>query len=370
MKKLLLTTIGALALAISFSSCAKDKGASEPAGNEFERINIKISGVTRVPSTRLVEAPAVQGQLVLQNGQIFIINSLGSIVQSVPLDVAAATTSPGQTITTPVSSDSRVYVLGNIPSSVNVAQFTTFEQLRSYAVLISHSEQINYKTALMGNDTGSPSSVIEMDSATNTATANVTIAPLYSRIELAEVVGSSNVVSFDVTGVFVDEYYGSFTLTGAAAGAIYHQSTRTDFTGNIGDAGTWSSTGGLGTAVATPGGTNVWAYHVASSGLPRLIIRLNHIMIDNDGDGGDAPVMIDLNGDGNGIRYITVTGYQGDNVPANFERGKYYQIASIVLDASDEDGNIGQEPNPTDVTVTAQLQVRDWTPVVLLPETR
>lgn len=369
MKKILFTTIGALAIAFTLSACTKNE-TSEP-DNEFQRINVRINGVQRA-STRMIEAAAAQGQLVLSDGHIFVINAMGSIVYSVALDVNAATTAPGQTITTPVSSDSRIYVLGNIPSSLDVSQFTTIEQLRNHQMLLSHSEQTNYKSAMLANDTGSPASINKIE-GTSTATATVTISPLFSRIELAQVNGSANVEKFEVTGVFVDEYYSSFTLAGAGAGPILNQSVSTDFTGNIGDAAVWPSTVELGNAIATPGGTSVWAYHVASAGIPRLIVRLNHIYIDDDGDGasGTPTVMLDNNGDGEGVRYVTVTGYIGDTAPTVFQRGKFYQVQSITVNASDDDtNNIGQEPNPTAVTVTAQVNVTDWAPVILTPETR
>ena len=346
MKKILFMSI-ALA-AVGFASCAKDSKNSE--SDATKKMTIRLEGVL-LQNSRMIEAPGQTGKLVLNDGYIYVINSAGSIVQSVKLDVAAATSATGQQLATPVSSDSRVYILGNIPSTITPTSFTTWEQMEATVVSISTAGQTDYTKAMLANSDGQPK-MVSTTSAT-TATVDIQLSPLYSRLELAEVEGGANVVSFTVTGVFVDRYYSSFTLAGKSSGPVWNQASKTDFTGNIGDSGSWASTGAVGSAVAVPGTGQSWVYHMAADDLPRFIVRLERVVY-NDANGQPQTLQ--------GVQYITVTGYSG-TAPAKFERGKIYQVAAVTLDPS----KTSLVPNPTNVVMTVTAKVVDWVPTALTP---
>jgi hypothetical protein len=350
MKKILSAAIALSAVA--FASCSKDGGEElEPTG-DVQQLVVKLDMEEPAEAaTRMTTAPGTTGQLKLNDGHIFIINGAGSVVQHVVLDVPAASSTTGQTITTPVSSGSRVYILGNIPSTVTPSSLNTWSQIQTTVVNMQTAGQTDYTTAMLANqDSSSPMAI--QSSGTGTASVTVPLAPLYSRMELAQVSGGPNIVSFTVTGVFVDRYYSSFTLTGASSGSVWNQTTKTDFTGNIGDTGSWASTGAQGSAVAVPASGQSWTYHMASDDLPRFIVRVENVVY----MAGTTQTTIAE------PRYITVSGYSG-TAPTKFERGKIYQIANLQF----TENNLGTTPNPTNVTLNVKTQVVDWVPTPLTP---
>jgi hypothetical protein len=346
MKKILLPML-AVCCAATFGSCSRESAirGDEGAG-ELLSLNIKLDGlIDPVAESRMTEAAGQTGQLAISNGHIFVIDPAGTVISGAAMNVAAATSATGQTITTPVATNSRVYVLGNIPNGVDVTTLTTFERIRQTAVTISTSQQNNYRQAAMANVSGQPANV----TVTGT-TGNVTveISPLFSRMELNEVRGGATITGFTVTGVFVDSYFPSFTLTGDSSGSIRYQSQSTNFAGVMGDTGNWVATGAAGNMVAVPATGQVWAYHTASADVPRFIVRLENIT--------SSSTTI------TGTRYITVTGYTG--LSSNrFERGRIYQVPTITFNET----QLATTPNPTHVPITVVVRQVDWIPTALTP---
>jgi hypothetical protein len=232
------------------------------------------------------------------------------------------------------------------------------DAISRYEVSLAKGNQPRtYQEAMVANTTGAPVNIATSTPGTpgatpGTATANVNIAPLYSRIELVKVVGGPTVQSFTVTGVFVDNYFSRFTLTGNAAGPIKYQRQSTEWGDNIGDTGSWPSTGATGNTVSQPpiptGGTanDVWAYHVASADMPRLIIRVESML-------PAAP---------QAVSYLTVTSWNG--VGANrFERGQIYRIGNTVNNTGAlmiDPNKLAPVPNADYVNVTVNVTVDNW----------
>jgi hypothetical protein len=343
MKKIVVVAIALGAMA--FSSCSRDTKVKTLTGEEMLSLNIKLDGMVDPASTRMIEAAGQTGQLVLSNGHIFIIDPAGTVIANAVMNVPVATSATGQTVNAAVATNSRVYILGNVPSSVDVTQLTTFERIRQTAVTISTSQQNNYRQAAMANTSGQPAAVTVTGTAGN---VTVEINPLYSRLELTEVRGGPTITGFTVTGVFVDSYFPSFTLTGDSSGPIRYQSQSTNFAGVMGDTGNWVATGAAGNMFAVPAPGQVWAYHMASADLPRIIVRLENVTT----TGTPRP----------GTQYLTVTGYSGQ-APTRFERGRIYQIPSLTF----TDQQLSTMPNPTHVPITVIVRQVDWIPTPLTP---
>jgi hypothetical protein len=342
MKKILLLTVIACGV-MTLGSCSKESSKGEKVG-ELLSLNIKLEGLADPAATRMTEAAAQTGQLSITNGYIFVIDPAGTVIANAAMNVAQATTT-GQTIPAAVATNSRVYVLGNIPNGVDVTTLTTFDRIRQTAVTISTSQQNNYRQAAMANVSGQPANVTVSGTA---GTVTVEISPLYSRMELTEVRGTGTITGFTVTGVFVDSYFPSFTLTGDSSGSIRYQSQSTNFAGVMGDTGNWVATGAAGNMSAIPATGQVWAYHMAAADLPRFIIRLENIT--------SSSTTI------TGTRYITVTGYSGQ-APTRFERGRIYQIPTITFNET----QLAMTPNPTHVPITVTVRQVDWIPTTLTP---
>lgn len=348
MKKFLLLMAFASA-AVVFASCNKESGKAA----ETKGLVLKLEYAKAGGKTRLIEAPGVTGQLKLNDGYIYVFKNDGTLATSAPvaLNVTEAT-GAGQLIADQVPSDSRVYILGNIPSTVNASSLTTLSQLKAHVETITATAHNAYAKAMLANSNGE-AELVQPNAAGTGSEVTVSLTPLYSRMELAQVKGDANIVSFDVTGVFVDSYYQSFTLDGKSSGTIVNQSSSTDFTGNIGDTGTWSSTGAAGSAVAVPGSGKSWVYHMASDALPRLVVRVSNIVYKDSNN--QQQTLSD-------VRYITVTGYNEAAI-TKFERGKIYQIASLTLSVD----KAALTPNPSDVTLTVKATVIDWVPTSITP---
>jgi hypothetical protein len=198
----------------------------------------------------------------------------------------------------------------------------------------------------------------------------VALSPLYSRLELWDVRGNATVTNFTISDVFVDSYYSQFTLTGRQAGQVKYQQQSTNWTDNIGDSGSWASSGTQGSAVSNPNvdplnppampNRNVWAYHMAGYDVPRLIIRFSTVT------STPAPQP--------GAIYLTVKGYDNLTTPS-FQRGRIYRIGAdangvatpataIILDPT----KLSTVPNDNYVNITARVSVSDWTIVPLTPQ--
>ncbi|NDV67011.1 hypothetical protein [Bacteroides sp. 224] len=334
------------ALTMGLTSCSNDN--DKVAESEPQYLSIKISGVVQSP-TRAVEAPGetTVNTIKLNDGHIFVINPLGQVTYQEALNVSQATNA-GQILTTAIPADSRIYVIGNIPTADNatITALTDFNAIK--AATSALTTQTNYKEAALANADGQPTAIIP--GASNTATVNVSIKPLISRLELTQVKGIGDITNFTVKGVYVDDYYPQFTYAGLYAGTKFSQGQSTTFAG-IGDAGAWAHT----SLVAAPATGNVWAHNLAAGGLPRFIIELEDVKY-NPGISAGAPLgEVDLSGT---TYYLTVTGYNNGGLTA-FERGKIYRIGGNNGIEFDQD-DLGLVPNPVDVDLTLNVTILEW----------
>jgi hypothetical protein len=342
MKKVFL--MSAAIAAMVFTSCSKEDNTGT--GKADTQLSIKISGVIQ---TRTVEAQGstAVGTITLTGGHIFVLNPLGVVTYNETLNVSQATSVTGQVVGSPVAADSRVYVIGNIPT----ADVTTIAALGNWAAIQAAvsaiSTQSNYKGAALANSSGLPLAITP--GAGSTATVNVSIKPLISRLELTQVKGASTIKAFTVSGVYIDGYYPSFTYEGGHSGTLFAQGQSTNFTGTTGDAGTWAAAGSP--LIAAPASSNVWAHNVASGGIPRFIIALTGVKYDKGA--GE----VDLSGT---THYLTVTGYTDGGTPLSaFERGKIYRIGGTNGIEFDEE-DLGLTPNPVNVTLTLKVTIDEW----------
>ena len=372
MKKNLFFMLTAV-VAVLFSACSKDDDpgtTTQPA-----QLTIKLADVVD-PTSRALETPGetTDGTILLNNGHIFVLNPLGAVTYSEALDVDAASGSTGQVLAQDVPSDSRVYVIGNIPTGSNVATLTTLTNIKAAEALMS--TQTNYRAAALANDGGNPVQITidtqTFDNSTATVEASVTIIinPLISRLELNQVTGDDKILAFTVAGVYVDDWYPSFTFGGSYAGTMYSQGTRTDFTGNtMKDEASWPATSATPDTppfIAKPPVAGqvqqIWAYNVAAESLPRLIIKLTGVkyLYDNDAN----PATPEVEKEEPNPLYLTVTGYSGVTA---FERGKIYNVGAIAAKGiTFSMDKTSLTPNPVNVTLSVEVDIKEW--VVVNPD--
>ncbi len=351
----------AAAAAMIFASCSKDGGNTQiEDGNT--KVVVRIAGGNSTTGTRAEVAPGAEEKVTISDGYIYVINE-GSVIHCEALDMTKAGVTPGQTLIDGEGnnklfpSNSTVYVLGNAPTGIVAGGFESWTEIAEAASTITEITDGSYLDAPVANSTGAPAE-LEVGTGEDKGTASVAIqlTPLFSRMELVKVKGGPNVVSFKIGGIYVDGYYKSFTMSGAADGDPHTQGQGRAF-GTVadefmGDAGEWTSD----EKIAAPDG-KVWAYHMASAGLPRFIIHLSEVtFIETDIDGNPTgnPDKTQNN------RYITVTGYTGlTSESGAFERGKIYVIGGTNGITFDE-RHLGEVPNITDVTLNVNVEVLEW----------
>lgn len=333
--------IFAVALAaLTMFSCSKENTDTP---DTTERVmTVKIANPA---STKAIETPGVStaGTITLENGVIFTLNG-EAVVGAYELNVTQAATASGQQISDKVTSSITVFVVANVPATkvtewtTKATTPTTLAAIKASAFNIGDNNGSHYTTATLCN-TGA-TTTRPTASGADAVLATVELSPVYSRLELPKVVGTGTVTSFTVKGVYVDDFYTRYTVGGGSNGNLNSmgQTPPTAWPAEGTDEGTWASAA----KVATAGGANVWAYNLPSGNLPRLIIKLEDVIL----DGGPLT----------GTWYLSVKAYT-DNLTV-FAPGDIYHITDgIVFDQT----NLGPTPNPTENDLSVKVTIKQWT---------
>jgi hypothetical protein len=368
--------------AMMLVGCVQE-GPQVPVGQAA--VTVRIAGLKQGPVGRMVDTPAsgtgeIINESALTGGYIFVLNASGDIIYREAL-TAAATSGAGQTLNGGAyfDSSSEIYVLGNVTAEsldVDAAELThsttyayaelaTLEDILGTSSVVIHNtdadagQNTDYLEPAMANVDAEPAT---LNVTGEEATADISLSPLYSRLvvsEVAALITTTNAVlgaPFTVTGVYLDNYLPSFTMSGEGSGTERSNGGSTDFTGVKADwfreTGSWESTGTP--SVATAGTSKVWSFHAGpADAVPTLFIS----MIDaKDPDSGD-PLP------GAATKYLTITGYTGGS--GAFESGKIYKVGRITIANKDQ---LTDTPNPDAVKITAEIDVVDWEIVNLVPE--
>ncbi len=369
MKKLFL--LAALA-AMAFASC--EKGPKVPAGQAS--ITIKIAGES---ATRAYSAPVSDFIPEITTGYIYVVEGT-TILHSETLTARPGTA--GQTLADGrlFPATSQIYVLANVPSDVTgYTEFGSFTDIQNAVSEISYSAPRNtdYKHPAMGNKDGLLVGVTE--TSEGVAEVEVSIAPLYARIELAGVKAGEWIQRFKVTGVWLDDYNTSFSMTGVGKTlksmgqdvSVLNSTWFGDMTpaAALSDGGwaSWSILDDASRQNSVKPTEGIWAYHVGGGSTARFIIELTDVyayppMDPEDlsqGPNSMGQATLIQNGEGGNTVYITVSGYGAFAGP--FKPGNIYQVSTI------EFNEVGDMPNDEGVTITATIKVIPWNPVPLTP---
>jgi hypothetical protein len=377
MKKILLF---AAAAAMVFTSCIEGGGTVIPEGEAS--IVVKIDGIT--PATRAIEAAAspALGAAALDGTAlhyIYVFNADDTKRHGEEL-VISAVTGTGQSIDngTYFSKESKIYMLANIPANITlanleaVADVAGLEALTSEIIYGTGAQNVTHSKPAMANTSGEPVGLGSV--AGGIATVNVNIAPLYSRIEFVRVTGGDHIVSFKVAGVYLEDYFDTFTMTGKAvpASSVSNGNETPSLTTSFGDETVISSDG---SKEAAPAGR--WAYHAAPADkVPSLIVKLTDVVFyEDDGSGGVTANEMTLETP----RYLKVESYNTNAAgttayTGRFDRGKIFTINALTFDHiySDDDDNdnddeLPETPDPNSVQISATVTIANWGTQTLYP---
>lgn len=338
MKKLKLCVVALAALTLF--SCSKENVDEPDAVNRV--LTVKIA---KPASTKAIEAQgsSAAGTITMDNGVIFTLN--GEVVTGAyVLDVSEAQKDAGQSIGDKVTTSTTVFIVANIPTAT-VTEWTTLATrpatltaIKEASFAISAANGSDYKKATLCN-TGATVTA-PTASGDGKVLASVEISPVYSRLELPKVVGEGRVESFDVMGVYVDDFYPSYTVEGLFDGILNTMGqTPPTIDWAAKDEGTWPAVA----KVATASSTEVWAYNLPSGNLPRLIIKLENVVI-------SGATMT-------GAWYLSVKSYTGIDGDIFAPGNIYYITDGVKFDETD----IASTPNPTKNDLSVKVSIKEWT---------
>ena len=385
MKKFKSFLLVAAALVMGLASCNSE--TNEVVETAPKQLSVRIGGVV---GPRAIEAPGVAtpGTIQLTNAHLFVISSANTVVHYQELTIGAgdnqAQHPQGELVTEPVASDARIYVLGNVPSGVDVSNLTTLAAINDFAQSITTQE--NYREVVLANVNATPTAIVAGEQPHPTAPGNevdahvlVEVNPVIARMELHSLrtpdtfdANGFRITGFRVVGVFVDSHAPSFTFGGSYSGALTQIGTNTqggvttsNFVADVNlatyDAGVW--TGGweaTGTPLtARPHETHVWAYNVAADAVlyPRLVIRLADIRFEEE-DGISSGVHAQHNL-GDAFRYLTVTAINFPGGATRMTRGNIYRLGG-EQGISFELDDLGLTPNPVDLDLAVTVEIVEW----------
>ncbi len=356
----------AITVLLALSGCSKDDGVQN---TRTTRLSVKLDGDA---ITRSIERLASSNQTAgIENGFIYVINSSG-VATPYELIVEEAQSSAGQFIGE-VAVNSTVYIVANIPNSENRV-FESLSSLNEIKFAESNiSTQIDYNMVALANRSALPVAVSDAD-GNGEALVRVNLAPLISRLELTRVTSvaiddynspnyNSYITSFEVAGVYVDQFFTSFRWDGTGVG-LYQMGPAPDYgeilSYGMGDETIVSSLydSFYRTADVRPGQyrDRVWAYNVASGGLPLLVVKIRKIIIN-----GGSDTKITLSGQITPVRafdqtfFLSVKRYTGMST-ATFERGNIYRCYIEF--------NVNHlkytRPDPDNVELMVNVKVDQW----------
>lgn len=354
-------------------------------------VRIEMAGASVL---RSIESPAtnliqdLSNAIDFTHSEVFVIGPANSVVHHEKL--ANTSTGEGQTLAESVDTNSKVFVVANIPSAdyTAVAALTSLLDIQNYASSVKSVNMAadSWKTVTLTNSNGFPATVGAV--VGGVATAQVSISPATSRLELVAIKGGgdamNHITEFKVTGVYVDDIFPHYNYIGHGTGDMKSLGTTTavgDFTGWVGDYGAGDEGVWTGVAVvwpnlptaspdipATPTVTEIWGYNLAPDALSRLIMRITGIRYTTD---GGETVKNDIE---NLVYYLTVTGYSmpdntlephdADTDPdriTTFGRAHVYKVGSSAMPLVFTLDDLSEKPNTENITITANVTVVPWT---------
>ncbi|MEG1607397.1 MAG: hypothetical protein RR329_04145 [Mucinivorans sp.] len=354
--------------ALTMFSCQKQDEISDSQNDEPISVNLRI-GVPGSDS-RTVEPPLTSLTTVnLTSGIVFFITPQGDIVATKDIDVALIATTNGQTFTDIRPSASEVYIVGN--QTLITQLDTDLKACKTKTALLAVTSSIDNQQAIPQNiilantidKTGYPNHDGLIKPATANYKALVLLAPIFSRIQVADIKTTDpNILSFKFKGIYVDNYYPSYYVSAINGGAGTKLTVGTDGSKlgktpymlfdqpavPVADGGDKKVTAAeTQVSISDP---RVWGYQTTptlagTANTPRLIVVLTDIVLAS----GSIP----------GPKYLTVTGFTDGVSPiANFEPGKLYNIAPDKFIFSYKD--LSDNPNTANLTVTVTVTVKPW----------
>lgn len=374
--------LAAALAALTMLSCSKDgsKGPDNESSSTGRVVTINFANLAN--SGRSVAPPTATGaasRATLSDAGIYFVTTSGTVVLSRAVTNAAEFAAPILCTNVP-NNATKVYIVANYIKSVGAIDATktypaitdanrvSLSALQKQFTGVTAESQVTVADVMMDGDAAiTPTTANDV----TTYAANVAIAPLVARIEVAQFTltntGNGTINSYDLQGVFVNNVYQSLDLSSDVGNNILLSSGTLPFD-QLGDHPSWfkdwSSTGFSRTDMVTVPNANgdVWGYSifpaVKSAGtdnlLPQLIFRINNVVIN-----GDPAIAVP--------KYFTVMKFKEStpNKPdvTAFARNKCYKVTNVRMD---HESSV-TDPEVSVIDVTVEVTVSDWEVVTIEP---
>ncbi len=377
----------ALGLSLALFSCQKIEDPASASDGDGQSVTLKISGAAPTQSRAIQDDISGSLDVTLSDGYIFFYDNAGYVWDKMAINVSDIVGVSGQLFENISPLATKVYIVGNLEqsgdataiSAIKAAQ--TIDEVTTY-LMDRSSQDVAPEDIMLANIIKAThpehDALITLDATSGDYTAKVLLAPIMSRLQLADIkTTDSRIKSYNFSGVYIDNYYTKFNPTTSAGTGLTLYTVGTDGT----ELGTEAHTpfDQATTPIADNGGTfsatdfataesetgDVFAYHLTpmylgsgqTQNVPYIIIKLTDVVYTDEN--GDEQTMAE--------GYITVSKYvdsSGDVV--EFEPGSVYNIpsGSFVFDLS----NISTVPNMPIVDLTVFAEVCPWTVVNVTPQ--
>ncbi len=360
----------AVVLAATLAGCAADDLRHAAPGQE-ETVRWRIS-INNAGATRGEDGTFPGGETTILDASIYFFHPYdGRILRLRHLtaeEIASVNNrEPLLILSVPAAAQRFFMVANSAASGVNIADMTTLDGVLNTQFGIGsqmtdgvlHSAE---KVIMKGM------SDVFTESAPGLYEAGITIAPLMSRLEIGPIsaqpveegtVTPGDVVSFTVSGIYLNYFYTTMNLHGATS--FFYDNPEKDYTSLNSNYATTkmfdipgaASVGGT----ASPAAGDVWAYQfIAPYFLPHIIVEMNDIVY-SDGEGGTTATS--PRNHASGTQYLTIQSYNhasDGTAMANALPAHVYKISRLEFDAD----NLSDNPYEVRQLILATLEVAAW----------
>lgn len=387
MKKLCVSLMALVSLLCV--SCSNDPEIPEKNDNG---IDVTLS-ITTNPLTKALDNSQVGATALIDKDKEFIVYFMNGtstdskVVASYQLTDAQITTiqstnaGTGVTFTNLDPSVKSVYVVANVSTLPATAPETTLTAINATVQNIYDQQTADAKSVVLANTS---KTVVSIGSSTETATngnakynASIELTPIVSRIQIASITKDASITSFNLAGIYIDNFYQNMSIGGALTSIIKATA------GNVADfklsaegsVTPYKINGQLFDEIVSPETTlslapsgKVYGYQIFPtkgtdendlSKVPYIILKLTNVK-------KSTTATRDISE--SETYYIAVKAYKTtDATPATiteFLPGQIYTIANIPV----SEKNIVTDPTQSLINVTVNVTVAKWTDKALNPD--
>ncbi len=410
----------ALAVAVGFSSCAKENGGVDAKSKDNKSLSITIAQPdgTRSIDTPLGDDSQSQDLVTFSNGDLFLCNSSGLILYKFAfsstasatdqaagvIKIADATSTNGVTLVDIKGTVSQAFIVANTTSITN-ANYATAAAVDKYisgvkAIVLSPAEQYsatnkNLAAVTMFGfgdvvDDSSPDGSIVTEN--NKKKVEIVLRPHVARLEVADLTAVTDadtgvsVEEYNMTGIYVNYYYPSISMDWLTLGTVVgNRQGDSDIYSSVANGGVYAnalagilydeSATFFGNSAATalvkyPNGTDntkAWAYNLLAAAkfgagsYAAATTVAPHIIVKMQ------DIVVDNGEDYSGVKFLTVNKLldQSDVQITHFEAGKIYQIEPGDFQFTIK--NIHDDAELENIDLRMKVSVIKWTTESMKP---